>query len=258
MNIIVCIKRVPDTAEAAVNIDSSGKDIVKDRLTFDINESDNYALEEAILLKEKLGGTVTIVSVGPPECEDTLRMGLAKGADTAIRITDEKFTETDGFAIAEILKTAIEVITSQDWVDLILTGCIATDDGASQVGPTLAELMDIPHATLVTKIDVNNGVVRVHRELEGGLTEVFDIKLPALFAIQTGINEPRYASLIAIRHAAAKEIKVLGAGELGIEEVSFKTKVESLFRPPVAKHAEILQGTPEEVSTKLAQILLST
>lgn len=254
MNIIVCIKRVPDTAEAAVNIDSSGKDIVKDRLTFDINESDNYALEEAILLKEKLGGTVTIVSVGPPESEDTLRMGLAKGADTAIRITDEKFTETDGFAIAEILKTAIKNLD----FDLILTGCIATDDGASQVGPTLAELMDIPHATLVTKIDVNNGVVRVHRELEGGLTEVFDIKLPALFAIQTGINEPRYASLIAIRHAAAKEIKVLDAGELGIEEVSFKTKVESLFRPPVAKHAEILQGTPEEVSTKLAQILLST
>ena len=250
MDIIVCIKRVPETAEVEIKVDSSGKDIVKERLTFDINESDNYALEEAILQKERLGGTVTIVSLGPPDCEDTLRMGLAKGADQAIRITDEKFCELDGFATAEILKSAIKDLK----FDLILTGCLATDDGYSQVGPTLAELLDIPHAVLVTKIDVEDEKARVQRELEGGLLEALDIKLPALFAIQTGINEPRYASLIAIRRAAAKEIKVLNAQDMGTEKPTLRTRIDRLFPPPVGKRAEILEGSADETSAKLAQI----
>ncbi len=250
MDIIVCIKRVPETAEVEIKVDSSGKDIVKERLTFDINESDNYALEEAILQKEKSGGTVTIVSLGPPDCEDTLRMGLAKGADQAIRITDEKFGELDGFATTEILKSAIKDLK----FDLILTGCLATDDGYSQVGPTLAELLDIPHAVLVTKIDVEDGKARVQRELEGGLLEALDIKLPALFAIQTGINEPRYASLIAIRRAAAKEIKVLNAQDMGTEKPTLRTRIDRLFPPPVGKRAEILEGSADETSAKLAQI----
>ncbi len=255
MDIIVCIKRVPETAEAEIKVDSSGRDIVKERLTFDINESDNYALEEAILLKEKLGGTVTLISVGPLECEDILRMGLAKGADQAVRITDEKFNELDGFATAEILKNAISAEGGKDMkFDLIFTGCISTDDGYSQVGPTLAELLDIPHAVLVTKIDVEDGRARIQRELEGGLLEALDIKLPALFSIQTGINEPRYASLIAIRRAAVKEIKVLNATDIGIEKPRLKTKIDSLFPPPVGKRAEILEGSPGEVSTKLAGI----
>ncbi len=250
MDIVVCLKRVPETAEAEIKIDGSGKAIEKERLTFDINESDNYALEEAILQKEKWGGTVTLVSLGPPDCEDTLRMGLAKGADQAIRLTDEKFEELDGFATAQILKNAIKDVK----FDLVLTGCIATDDGYSQVGPTLAELLDIPHAVLVTKIDVEEGRAIIQRELEGGLLEALDIRLPALFAVQTGINEPRYASLIAIRRAAAKEIKVLNAQEIEMEEPTVRTILESLSPPPVGKRAEVLEGSADETSAKLAQI----
>lgn len=250
MDIIVCIKRVPETAEAEIKVDASGKDIIKERLTFDLNESDSYALEEAILLKEKFGGTVTLVSIGPQECDDILRMGLARGADTAIRVTDEKFEELDGFATAGILESVIKDLH----FDVIFTGCMASDDGYSQVGPMLAELLGIPHATLVTNIQIKDGIAKVQRELEGGLLEILEIRLPALFTIQTGINEPRYASLLAIRRAAAKEIKVLGAEDLGIEELTLTTRIDSLFPPPVGERAEIIEGTPDEVSSGLAGI----
>lgn len=250
MDTIVCIKRVPETAEAEIKVDSSGRDIIKERLTFDINESDNYAIEEAILLKEKLGGQVTLVSLGPPECEDVLRMGLAKGADQAIRVDVGEFGELDGAKTAEILKAVIEKLH----FDLIFTGCMATDDGASQVGPMLAELLGVPHAVLVTELKVGNGKAKIHRELEGGLIEVLEIKLPAVCAIQTGINEPRYASLLAIRRAAAKEIKVFKKEELEIEEPGIKLTVDSLFPPPVGKRAEILEGSPDETGTKAAAI----
>lgn len=250
MDIIVCIKRVPETSESEIKVDPSGKDIVKDRLPFDTNEADNYALEEAILLKEKFGGSVTLISVGPPECEHTLRMGLAKGADNAIRVTDEQFKELDGFATAQILHSVIKNLH----FDLILTGCISTDDGYSQVGPAVAELLGIPHATLVTNIEIKEGVTRVQRELEGGLLEVLEIKLPALITIQTGINKPRYASLIAIRRAAAKEIKVLTSKDIGIKP-ELNTKIDALFPPPVGKRAEIIKGSLDEVTTKLSEIL---
>lgn len=252
MDIIVCIKRVPETAESEIKVDASGKDIIKERLTFDINESDNYGLEEAILLKEKFGGSVTLVSVGPPEVEDILRMGLAKGADTAIRVTDEKFKELDAFATAKLLQSVVKVACSK--FDIIFTGCMANDDGCSQVGPTLAELLGIPHATLVTNIEIKESIAKVQRELEGGLLEVLEIKLPALFTIQTGINEPRYASLIAIRRAAAKEIKVIDAKMLGIDELATKTRIDSLFPPPIGKRAQIIEGTPDEVATKVTGI----
>ena len=250
MDIVVCIKRVPQTAEAEVKIDSSGKDILKDRLTFDINESDNYALEEAILLKEKFGGTVTLISLGEQETEDVLRMGIAKGADAAVRITDEKFTGMDGMAIAETLAPVIKSIH----FDMVITGCISTDAGYSQVGPVLAELLGIPHATLVSKMEVEGDRVKAQRELEGGLLESVDIKLPAVITLQTGINEPRYASLPAIRRAASKEIKVVSGKELGIESPNSKTKIEILFAPPVGKRAEIIAGSADEASTKLVGI----
>jgi len=256
MDIIVCIKRVPDTAEAAVIIDETEKGIKEERLSFDINESDNYALEEALLIKEKVGGSVTLVSVGKKEAEEVLRMGLAKGADTAIRLWDDKFMYSDAYATAKILATAIK----DRKFDLILTGCIATDDGYSQVGPTLAELLGIPHATLVTHVEIKDNKVKVERELEGGLLEVVEIELPALFAIQTGINEPRYASIIGIKRAAQKEIQVMSLEELGLKdedvgEYGSKIRLKKLFIPMVEKRAEILEGTPEEVSVKLTEIL---
>lgn len=250
MDLIVCVKRVAQTAEAEVKVDATGKDIVKDRLTFDMNEADTYALEAAILLKEKFGGTITAVSLGVADAEDTLRIALAKGADSAIRIKAEDFGDLDGFKTAALLK---EVIKDTKF-DAIFTGCMATDDSYYQVGPVLAEMLGVPHATLVSKVDITDGKADVNRELEGGLIEHLQMSLPAVFAVQTGINEPRYASLIAIRRAAAKEIKVVGKDDI-TPEAKTNSTIEELFIPPVGKRAEILSGNTDEVATKTAGII---
>ncbi|MGB9721421.1 MAG: electron transfer flavoprotein subunit beta/FixA family protein [bacterium] len=250
MNIVVCIKRVPQTAEADVKVDSTGKDIIKDRLAFDMNESDSYALEEAILLKEKYGGSVTVISLGYPDTEDTLRIALAKGGDTAIRIKAEEIGEIDGYKTAIVLRNVIKGLN----YDLILTGCMSTDDAYSMVGQTIAELLGIPHATLVTKLEVSDKKLNVFRELEGGLLEHLELSLPALVTIQTGINTPRFASLIAIRRAAGKEIKTVGIAEIGTD-IANNTTLEELFLPPVGKRAEILTGSADEVATKIAGII---
>jgi electron transfer flavoprotein beta subunit len=251
LNIIVCIKRVPQTADAEVRVDSSGKDIDKERLTFDMNEADTYALEEAVLLKEKSSGCVTAITVGGPDAEDILRMAAAKGADTAIRIKAEDFGELDGYKTAQLLSAAIKSME----FDLILSGCMATDDGYYQVGVVLAQLLGIPHATLLAKVEPAEGKAAVHRELEGGLFQHLEITLPALFTIQTGINVPRYASLIAIRRAAKKEIQAVGKDEIGEEDLLLNASIEELFKPPVTKRAEIFGGSPEEASGRLAELL---
>ncbi len=258
MEIVVCVKRVPETAEAEVVIAEDGRSIEERDLVFDINEADNYALEEALLLKEKFGGSVTAVTVGPEKADDVLRMCLAKGADKAIRLTDERFKGSDAYVTALLLYRAIRDLD----FDLILTGCMASDDGYTQVGVTLAELLDIPHAVYVKKLEIEGQVAKVHCELEGGLEEVMEVKLPALFTIQTGINEPRYASLLGIRKAMRKEIEVLNLDDLGLgeEEVGesgSKIELRRLFIPPVEKEAEILEGKPEEVSARLVEILKS-
>jgi len=247
MNIAVCIKRVPETAEAAVNIDSSEKYIIEDQLVFDINEADNYALEEALLIKEKSEGEITLFSVGPKEADEVMKMGLAKGATKGVRITPENLDTIDSYGIAKLLADQIK----EGNFDLVLTGCITSDTGNSQVGVTLAELLGIPHATLIIKEEIENGNATVQRELEGGLLEELNIKLPALFTIQTGINEPRYASILGIKRASQKEIKV-------IENVTVegtKTEIVKMFYPPAGKMAEILEGGVEEVSGKLCEIL---
>ncbi|MFQ5758366.1 MAG: electron transfer flavoprotein subunit beta/FixA family protein [Candidatus Bathyarchaeia archaeon] len=256
MDIIVCVKHVPETAEAEITIDKSGKGIETEDLVFDINEWDDYALEEAVLLKEKLGGSVTAVTVGTEEADATLRKCLARGADRAIRLTDKAFEGSDGYATAKILHSTIKDLP----YDLILTGALAGDDGYSQVGVTLAELLGIPHATMVKKIEPTEEHVRVNRELEGGLEEILEMKLPALLTIQTGINEPRYVSIMGIRKARSKEIKVLDLKELGLKEnevgeVGSWMTVERMFVPPVEKEAEILEGTPDEVTSKITDIL---
>jgi electron transfer flavoprotein beta subunit len=256
MNIIVCIKRVPDTAEADVTIDKSGKDIDRSGLAFDLNEWDSYAIEEAILLKEKLGGTVTVLSMGGEDSNESLRKCLAMGADDAVRLADSAFDGSDGFATARILAEAIKKIP----YDLILAGTQAEDDGYGQVGVTLGELLGIPHAAIVNRLEVQDKKVNVHRELEGGLEEVFEIDLPAVLTIQTGINEPRYVSIMGIRKVAKKEIKALGISDLNLkaEEVGLSGSdiaLEKIFLPIVGEGAEILGGKPEEIALKVLDIL---
>lgn len=256
MDIVVCVKRVPETAEAELTIAEDGKSIKEERLVFDINEWDNYAVEEAILLKKKFGGEVKIVTVGPEAANETLRHCLAKGADSAIRLSDEAFSGSDSYVIARVLHEAIKDIK----FDLLLTGVQSSDDGYGQVGVMLASMLKVPYATLVTNIEIEDGTAKVCRELEGGEGEVLKIKLPAVLSIQTGINEPRYASIKGIRGAMKKEIKVLGLSDIGLgaEDVGkagSRTSIEELFVPPVGEVAEILEGAPEEVSGKLVEIL---
>jgi electron transfer flavoprotein beta subunit len=258
MEILVCVKHVPETAEAEIAVDVSGKKIKTEDLVFDINEWDDYALEEAVLLKEKLGGTITVITVGPPDADSTLRKCLARGADKAVRLTDPAFDGSDAYATAKILHNAIKNLP----FDIIFTGTQASDDGYAQVSVVLAELLGIPHATMVKKVEPKEGFMRVNRELEGGLQEVMEVKLPALLAVQTGINEPRYVSIMGIRKAREKELKVLGLGDLGLkaEEVGESgslISMEKMFIPPAEKEAEILTGGPEEVAAKIIEILKS-
>jgi len=256
MDIIVCVKHVPETAEAEIKIDSAGKSIEKSGLVFDINEWDDYALEEAVQVKEKIGGTVTAITVGSEDTDSTLRKCLARGADKAVRLTDPKFEGSDGYAIAKILYKTIKDLP----FNMIFTGAQAGDDGYAIVGPTLAELLGIPHATMVKKIELNGDVAKVNRELEGGLEEIIEIRLPAVLTIQTGINEPRYVSIMGIRKAMQKEIKVFSLAEVGLSEnevgeAGSWTKIENMYVPPVEKQAEFLKGSPEEVAARIAEIL---
>ncbi|MDH5374484.1 MAG: electron transfer flavoprotein subunit beta/FixA family protein [Candidatus Bathyarchaeota archaeon] len=258
LDIIVCVKHVPETAEAEIKIDATGKAIEKTGLVFDINEWDDYALEEAVRIKEKSGGTVTAITVGPEDTDSTLRKCLARGADKAMRLTDPKFQGSDSYAIAKILQSTIKGLS----FDLILTGALAGDDGYTMVGPILAELLGIQHATMVKKIEFDDGVAKVNRELEGGLEEKTEVKMPAVLSIQTGINEPRYVSIMGIRKAMKKEIKVLGLADIGLSESEVGEtgswiKVEKIFVPPAEKQAEFIKGSPEEVTTKIAEILKS-
>ena len=258
MDIIVCVKHVPETADAELKIDSSGKSIETAGLVFDINEWDDYALEEAVRIKEKQGGKVTAITIGPQDSESTLRKCLARGADAAIRLADPRFEGSDAYAIAKILQSIIKTLH----YDLIFTGLQAADDGNAAVGPFLAEMLGIPHVTLVKKIELSTGTAKVNRELEGGLEEQIEVKLPSLFSIQTGINEPRYVSIMGIRKAMQKEIKVVSLVDTGLTEndvglAGSWINIESVYVPPLEKQAVFLKGTDDEIAIKIAEILKS-
>ncbi len=247
MNSIVCIKRVPDTAEATLRIDPSGKRIVEENLAFEINEADNYALEQALLLQEEFGGEVTVISVGPPQADEIIRMALAKGATRGVRITPENLDDLDPYTIASLI--AEEAKKTE--FDLIFTGCQASDDGFSQVGVLLAEILGINHITMAVEMEAGEDSAKISRELEGGLLAQYEIEYPAVITIQTGINEPRYASILGIKRAAQKELNVIEPGEVGGQRV----KLEKLYFPPPGERAEIIEGSPEEVAEKVAEIL---
>jgi electron transfer flavoprotein beta subunit len=256
LDVVVCVKHVPETAEAELKIDFSGKNVEKTGLVYDINEWDDYALEEAVRIKEKQGGTVTAVTIGGDDSDSTLRKCLARGADKAIRLTDPKFEDSDGFAVAKILHSVLKTLH----YDLVLVGMQAGDDGNAAVGPILAQMLGVPHATMVKKLELGACSAKVNRELEGGLEEQLEVKLPALFSIQTGINEPRYVSIMGIRKAMQKEIKVMTLADTGLAEADVGVAgswltVDRLYVPPVEKQAEFLKGTPDEMAVRVAEIL---
>ena len=253
MDIIACIKRVPDTSEAdIIKIDASQKDIEKDRLVFKINDWDEYVLETAVQLKEKLGGTLTAVTVGPKDWDDVLRRALAMGADTGIRIDQDVSTE-DPQVVAIILKTVIQRLPH----DLVLFGAQSEDFGSGQLGAMVAEILDIPHTTLVVGLEAEEKKVRVNRELEAGTLESYTIELPALLTIHTGINQPRYISLGGIKRAMKKELQVMSLNDLdlSLDTLTPMVKLEKLELPPKGKEAELISGAPGEAAEQLAKVL---
>jgi electron transfer flavoprotein beta subunit len=250
MKIAVCVKRVAKTAEADIFIEKDGKDIKKDHLVFAINDWDSYAVREAVRLRETYGGEVTVLSIGPEESREVLTRCLAMGADRAIRV--EEPSRKDPLLISKII---YNVLKDQSF-DLIFTGVQSEDEGWGQVGVTLAKLLGFPHATIVTFIEVLDGKIKVKRELEGGIEELLELKLPAVVTIQTGINEPKYVSLSAILEAEDKEIKELSLNEIGFSSLEpIQVSIENLFFPPVGKMAEILKGSPDEVVNQLVEII---
>lgn len=256
MEILVCVKRVPDTSENEIEVNGDGTDIERDDLVYSVNEWDNYAVEEAIQIRDKVGGSVTVVSVGDDESEEVLRREMAMGADKGILLSDDAFEGSDGRGLATILKAEIE----KGKYDLILTGAQA-DDGAAQVGGMLAAMLDMPYASLVNSIEmIGEGAVKVGREIAGGNQEMNEMSLPCVLSIQTGINEPRYVGIRGIRKVASVEIPVHGAGDLGIDAsavgaAAAKVKVEDYFVPDLGEGAEMLEGDTDEIIEKLIEIL---
>ena len=256
MNLIVFVKHVPDTAEADLSLAPDGKAIKTAGLPYQMNEWDRFALEEAVQLKEKTGGTLTAFLLGPEESEESLRRCLAVGADRAVRIWDPILETSGPLAVAPVLRAALGSAP----FDLILCGAQASDDGYALVGPALAELLGIPSAALVNRLEVAGGKAVCTRELEGGWGEVVELDLPALVTIQTGINEPRYVSILGIKKARAKPIDLAGLAGLGVgpeavAEWSGRLRLEGLEPPPPGKEAEILSGSPEEVAKRFVAVL---
>ena len=256
MEILVCVKRVPDTAENEIEVAGDGSDIERDDLVYSVNEWDNYAVEEAIQIVDKAGGSVTVVSVGDEDTEEVVRREMAMGANNGILLSDDAFEGSDGKGIATLLKAAVD----KGSYDLILTGALA-DDGAGQVGGMLAAMLDVPYASVVNSIEtLDDKKLKVGREIEGGNQEMNEIDLPCVLSIQTGINEPRYVGIRGIRKVASVEIPVWGAGDLGLAADSVGAAGASVkrldyFLPEFGEGAEILEGGMEEMAEKLIELL---
>ena len=256
MNIIVCMKQVPDT-ETLIKIKPDGSGIVTDDIKYVMNPYCEFAVEEALRIKEKFGGQAILVTMGPQRAVEALRTGLAMGADRSIHLNDPAFEGADGLATAKALAEVIK----KETFDLILCGKQAVDDDLAQVGPSLAELLNLPHATLITKLELlpDKKKAKVEREVEGG-REVVEVNLPAVFTCQKGLNEPRYASLPGIMKAKKKEVKLIDLAALGIPAdqvgaAGSKTKILRYTRPPSRPPGKVLSGEVLDAAKNLVRLL---
>lgn len=247
MNIIVCIKQVP-AKDAPLTI--AGNWIKESDIGFEMNEPDTYALEEALRLKEKHGGEVVVLTFGPERVKQAMKEALAKGADRGIHVADDNFAQLDPLGTAKVLAAAI----SKEKADLILTGLQSDDHGFGQTGVLLAAQLDLPHATIIMQIDVQDGKMKLKRELEAGWFQWIECPLPAVLSIQSGINKVRYATLKGIMAAKKKEIVTVTREALGVT-IEPTEKIEKIYVPVKTKKTEFLTGTPKEVAAKLVEKL---
>jgi len=241
------MKQVP-VRDSPLVADASGRWIEESGLSFEINEPDAYALEEALRIKEKHGGEVVVMCAGPARAQQTIREALAKGADRAIHIEVENLGAFDTLGIARLLADAAR----PENPDLILTGLQSDDLGYGQTGVVLAELMGLPHSTIIMQVEVNGSSIRVKRELEDGWFQHIAMPLPAVLTIQSGINKLRYATLMGIKRAKTKEIRrVTPAAGGGASSMH----IEKLYAPEKTRQAQIFEGDPKAAAAKLVEKL---
>ena len=249
MKIIVAIKQVP-VRDSQLRVDSAGRWIQEADLSFEINEPDAYALEEALQLKEKHGGEVVVLCLGPERAGQTIREALAKGADRAIHIEEEHFESYDPLSAARVMAAALKT----EAPDLVLTGLQSDDLGYGQTGVVVAELLGIAHSTIIMQVEKQDSAIRVKRELEDGWFQFITIPLPAVLTIQSGINKLRYATLMGIKKAKTKEIKRVTVAELGATPASTAV-IEKIYVPHKSKQTQIFEGDVKESARKLVEKL---
>jgi electron transfer flavoprotein beta subunit len=246
MKVAVCIKQVP-TREWQPRLNESKTWIREADASFEMNEPDAYALEEGLRLRERHGGEVVVCAAGPARVAQVVREALARGADRAIHVEDDALASADAFVTADALADAMR----EDGFDLVLTGLQSDDQGHAQVGVILAERLGMPHATIIMDVQVEDGRLRVKRELEGGWFQWVGLPLPALLTIQSGINQLRYATLKGIMAAKKKEIrKVVPASR-----AEARQSIATMYIPEKTKRTEMLQGTPADAAAELVRRL---
>lgn len=249
MNIVVCIKQVPDT-ETLIKIAGDGKSIAMDDIKWVMNPYDEFGVEEALRIQKAKGGEVTVVGAGPKRVTESLRTALAMGADKAVLVEDDGLYGADPLAVAKILAAVVKPLNP----DIVFLGMRAVDDDAGLVGSALAEYLDMPNLSVVTKLEVGEGSVKAQRPVEGQ-TLVLEASLPAVISAQKGLNEPRYASLPGIMKAKKKPLEVKTLADLGLDKAG-KAEVTALTPPPARAAGKAIGGeTPQELATNLAKAL---
>jgi electron transfer flavoprotein beta subunit len=246
MRVAVCIKQVV-TREWQVRVNDA-KTWVRDQdASWELNEPDAYALEEALRLKEKHGGEVVVISAGPARVTQVIREALARGADRAIHVSGDDLATADAFGVAAALAAALK----DEQVDLVLTGLQSDDQGFAQVGVILAEKLGMTHSTIIMDVQVQDATLRVKRELEGGWFQWVTMPLPAVLTIQSGINQLRYATLKGIMAAKKKEIRTVAAPPTAAP----RQRIVSVYVPEKAKQTRLIAGTPAEAAKELVKVL---
>lgn len=252
MKIVVCLKQVP-ARDSILKLNAASTWIEEADLAYEVNEPDVYALEEGLRLKEKLGGEVVVCTLGPARAGQAVKEALAKGADRALHLDDSAFANLDVHVTARVLAEALR----KESPDLVLTGLQSDDFGFAQTGVILAEMMDLPHATIVMEIQPEAGRLKVKRELEGGWFQWVEMPLPALLTIQSGINKPRYATLKGIMAAKNKPVQKLAAADLGLDAEALKPRqiISRVQVPEKTTQTQFIEGSPKEIAERLVDRL---
>ena len=252
MRIVVCLEQVPDT-ETRIRIAPEGDRIAEQDVSWIVSPYDEFAIEEALRIKERKGGHVVLVSLGPDRVQSALRTGLAMGADSAVHVRDPAFDAADSLATAQGLAAAIRTLAP---FDLVLTGQQGVGGDHSQIPGLLAELLDLPQVTVAVKVEIQEGKATVEREIEAA-RETWETSLPAVISAQKGLNEPRYASLKGIMAAKKKPLEVKDAAALGLDPGALapKTRVLAMELPPARPPVRMIEGDPDTQARELIRLL---